>query len=435
MLPLPAILFLLPLGVALIATATARWPRVTVGLGLVAAVVVAILALAAGRGVDGPVVSEWVVAGRVFELSRFTARTLGLLSLGTAVLFGWGWLRRAPRALVPGGLAALSFLAAALMVRPFAFGAVFLLAAVAAVVPALYDGRPAASRAAWLAFLAAALALPLLIGAGWLLDAGQAQSETATTALLPAALLLLGGFPFFVWVSAVARAAPLSAVALLLGVVNTGTAVWLAAVLDQFPATRGAAVYQAAVSGSALLSAAIGAFLVWRATGWREWLAGLLVVDAGLQVAALLAPGTPAVLAVGGLGRLLALLVIMTVVGEASAIPGRWSRWRSVAAAYGGLALLGLPLTLAFAGRWAAMIALAGYSPFVAALVLVAVGLAAAAAVRFAMSPDADGAPPAAAAGPTAATLTATLLLITALLMGLLSPLLLQFLARLATGT
>jgi hypothetical protein len=435
MLPLPAILLVLPLGVALIATATARWPRVTVGLGLVAAVVIALLALTAGRGVDGPVVSEWVVAGRAFELSRFTARTLALLSLGTAVLFGWGWLRPAPWALVPGGLAALSFMAAALMVRPFSFGAVFLLAAVASVLPALYDGRLAASRAAWLAFLAVALALPVLIGAGWLLDAGQAQSETAATALLLAALLLLGGFPFFVWISAVARAAPLPAMALLLGVVNTGTAVWLAAVLDQFPATRGAAVYQAAVAGSVLLSAAIGAFLIWRAAGWREWLAGLLVVDAGLQVAALLAPGTTtAVMAVGGLGRLLGLLVFMTVVSESVAVPGHWRGWRSVPAAYSGLALLGLPLTLAFAGRWATVTALAGYSAFVAALVLVAVGIAAAAAVRFAMSyAPAEGRVPVAATG-RAATLTAGLLLITALLMGLLSPLLLQFLARLATG-
>jgi NADH:ubiquinone oxidoreductase subunit 4 (subunit M) len=135
--------------------------------------------------------------------------------------------------------------------------------------------------------------------------------------------------------------------------------------------------------------------------------------------------------AAGGLGRLLALLVIMTVVGESAATPGRWGGWRSAAAAYGGLALLGLPLTLAFAGRWATVIALTGYSPLVAALVLVAVGLAATAAVRFVMGREsADGTAPVAAA----ATLTAALLLITALLMGLLSPLLLQFFARLATG-
>lgn len=436
-LPLPALLIALPLALALVATVVGRWPRVVVVVGTVSALAVALAALLVAGGDEGSLSATWTVLGRSLELTQFSAHFLALLAVGTAFLFALQWNRPGAEALVPGGLAGLAFLAAALMARPFAFGAVFLLAATAVTMPALYGRRPGAAAAAWRAFLAVALALPLLIAAGWLLDAGQAQSDAAAISLMLATLLLLGGFPFYVWINGIARTAPLPALVLLLGVVAGGAAVWLAEVLALFP-LGGAPVYQVALIGSALLSLFVGAFGLARlpAEGggqWRDWLAYSLVLDAGLQVAAMVAPGPAvAVVAVGALGRLLALLLLVGLSGWAPA-QGNREAVRRLMMAYAGLMLIGLPLTPAFGARWEVLIALAGQSPLVAALALMAMGVAAVAGVRYALVADW---PPGSLANPVRwnTTIPVTLLVIFALFMGLLSGHLLEYLARLAAG-
>ncbi len=429
---LPILLIAGPLVAALAAVMVGRWPRVAAGLGVVVALGLAILLVAVGRGPE-PVVASWVVAGRAFELSPFNALFLTWLAAGLALLFTLHGYSPGPKALVPGGLAALAFLAAAQMVQPFAFGAVFLLAATAVVVPSLYGGRYTSATEAWRAFLAVALALPLLIAAGWLLDSGQAQSDAAHGVLLFATLLLVGGFPFYVWLSGVARQAPLPAVALLVGVVGAGSAVWLAQVLNQFPVARGSVVFETAVLGSVLLSSLVAAFGLSRAVGWRDWLAYGLVFDAGLQVAALSMPGaaTAAVVAVGVIGRLIVILLLVALAGWA-AETGPAKVWRRILWALAGLGLLGLPLTPLFAARWATFNGLAAQSPLVLGLVLVTLGVAVVSMVRWAMV----GVLPGHAhdqSGTLGAVLVGFIALLT-VLMGLLSPLLLEYLARLVSG-
>lgn len=429
-LPLPALLIALPLALALITTVIGRWPRALVGVGVVSAAGLAVLALAAGSA-D---VATWTVAGRAFELSDFNAQLLAMLWAGVAVLFALQWDRPGVRALVPGGLAALGLLAAALMVQPFVFGAVFLLAAVAVTVPALYGGRYAAANAAWGSFLAIALAVPLFVAAGWLLDAGQAGGDAAEIGLVLATVLLLGGFPFYIWITGIARTAPLPALALMLGMVGGGAAVWLAGVLALYPA-GGATTFQVSLAGSVLLSVSVGAYGLSRATGFRDWLAYGLVIDAGMQIAALTTPGpAPAVVAVGALGRLVALLLLVAVADWAPAPEHTTAvHGRRVMMAFVGLALLGLPLTLSFSARWEALIALASQSPLILALVVLALGVAVAAGVRYALSSDQSAAVGAVTPSRRAA-IPPGLLLIFALFMGLLSPYLLEYLARLSAG-
>lgn len=441
-LALPALLIVWPLALALVAVAVGRWPRPVVVLGTLAALVLALLALMAGRSESGLVVATGEVAGRAFELSRFDARFLALLAAGLAVLFALQWDRAGAPALVAGGLAAWAFVAAALMIQPFAFGAVLLLAAAAVCIPALTGGRFAAASATWVAFLAVGLAVPLLVAAGWLLNAGQAQSEITGTVLLLATLLLLGGFPFYVWVSGLARTASLPALTLLLAVVGGGSAVWLAEVLALFP-VGGATMFRIGLAGSVLLSVAVGAFGLGRGrpepgveagtAGWREWLAYGLVIDAALQVAAMLTPGPAvAVVAVAVLGRLLALLLLAALAGWMPE-QGSWRVGRQVMIAYVGLMLIGLPLTPSFSARWEALVALAGQSPLVVALVVLGLGVATAAGVKQALSGTLLPVAAEARSGRRGAIAPA-ILVILALFMGILSPYLLEYLAKLAAG-
>lgn len=432
-LSLPALLITLPLLMALIARVTGRWPRLATGIGMVGALSMTALALAAGR-VNEPAAADWVVIGRSFELTPFVAQFLAVLAVGLAVLYVLQWVSPGPRALVPGGLAALAFLAAALMIQPFAFGAIFLAAATACVVPSLYNGRFAAAMSSWLAFLAVALAMPLLVAAGWLLDSGQAQGSGAQIALLLASLLLLGGFPFYLWLSGVARSAPMPAMALLIGVVGAAVAVWLAQVLDQFPVVRGSGAFQTGVLGSVLLSSLVAAFGLLRAADWRAWMAYGLVFDAGLQVATLTVPGSmaTAVLATGTISRLLVLLFLVALLDSDTSEPlpttGERVVRQRVMLAFGALALVGVPLTPVFAARWATLPALAGSSPLVLALVLAAMGVAAVAGVRYALRGDLP------LTGSRSGSIASAMLLIIALLMGLAGPLLLDYWMKLVVG-
>lgn len=435
--PLPALLIALPLAVAVITLAIGRWSRIATGLGVATALGIAMLSLVAWRG-EGPVVASWIVAGRAFELTPFIALFLGLLALSVAVLLFLHWVAPGPQSLIAGGLAALAFLAAALMVEPFAFGAVFLAAATAMAVPSLYGGRFTAAAPSWQAFLVVTLAMPMLVAAGWFLDSGQAETGMAVAILLTALLLLLGGFPFYIWISGLAREASLPAVALMLGVVAAGVAVWLAHMLDQFPVVRGSTVFQTAVLGSVAASSLIAAFGLMRATDSRGWLAYGLVFDAGLQVATLTVPMTTAtaVIAAGMIGRLLVLLILVALAGWPG--PKRMqpnansSSGRRIILAYLGLSLLGLPLTPVFAARWATLSALANQSPLALGLVLLALGAAAVAGVRcalFSERPFIETSKDARVAGITAGTL-----LIIALFMGVIGPVLLDYLVKLVSG-
>ncbi|MEZ4515908.1 MAG: hypothetical protein R3C44_03385 [Chloroflexota bacterium] len=432
------LLIVLPLVIALATLVIGRWPAVANGVGIVAALGIALLAFLGSRG-EGPD-AAWVVLGRTFELPPFVAVFISLLAMGLVALFALQWIVPGPRAVVPGGLAALGFLTAALTVQPFAYGAIFLVAAAAVTMPALVGDRSGAATASWRAFVAVTLAMPLLIAAGWMLDSGQAQSNAPLIALLLAALLLLGGFPFYIWISGVAREVPLSALVLLMGIVGAGIYVWLAQVISLFPAVRGSAVFQTAVLGSVLLSGAVAAFGLSRAADWRSWLAYALVVDAGMQVASLLVSGTTviAVAGAGAVGRLIILLLTVGVlawIGEGqdetpSQAPSVWPR---VMAVFAGLALIGLPLTPEFGARWMTLSAMAAQSPLVTALTVAAMGIAATGVVRCALFGTLPLAGSVGQSSRGVKIVTITLFAL-ALLIAFLSPFLLEYFVELVSG-
>jgi len=435
----PLVMLVMPPVAALVALLTRRWRRATAGVGLVAVALLTLLLWLAAPGEGLFADNTLVVYGRALELTPFLRALFLFIYPALGALFVLQWFRPAGRLLIPTALAVLSPLAAALMIEPLALGAAFIVAAAAVVAPALYAGRFANTAATWRYFLMTALALAPALLAGWF-PAGQA---VAWTSLLLATLLLLGGFPFHIWLSGLARRAPAAAVALVLGLAQVGVVVFVLTMLDAAPAARASVEFQTALRWSAALTALLAAFQMSRAANWRELAAGGLLLDAGFLLAAALAPGAAglsialAALAARYLGLLLLALGLRWPGdgrGEFQTRPYGATFLRLALLVYGCLSLVGAPLTPGFGGRWAQLATLAAapgsVAVWAAALLALALGWAALSVLRAAVYP---GPPPAAAGAPAGRgeRALALLLLIVAALLGLLPNALLGYATRL----
>jgi formate hydrogenlyase subunit 3/multisubunit Na+/H+ antiporter MnhD subunit len=433
----PLVMLILPPVAALVALVARRWRRATAGVGLAAVGLLTVLLWLAAPGAGVFADNTLVVYGRELALTPFLRALFLFVYPALGVLFTLQWFRPAGRLLVPAGLAVLSPLAAALMIDPPALGAALLVAVAAVVAPALYAGRFANTIATWRYFLMTALAVAPSLLAGWF-SAGQ---DVAWVSLLLASLLLLGGFPFHIWLSGLARRAPPAAVALVLGVMQVGVAVFVLTMLDATPAARASAEFQSAMRWSAALTGLLAAFLMSRAADWRELAAGALLLDAGFLLVSTLAPGAAGLsIALAALAaRYLSLLLIALGLrwpgdGAGGGLGGFRTRpYRLALLVYGCLSLVGLPLTPGFGGRWAQLAVVAapgGATVWPAALLVAALACAAWSGLRAAVYP---GPAPAAAAPVGRGERTAALaLLALAGLLGLFSNLLLDYATRIA---
>jgi hypothetical protein len=280
---------------------------------------------------------------------------------------------------------------------------VALVVAVALLLPILYGNRPDAAGAAWRYFLLMVVALAPL-----LLTAGAGGAAALPLAPLAVALLLLGGFPFFVGVGGVARTASPAALALALSVAQWAVLAFLLTLLDAVPSARASITFRTAIGWSAALTALIAVWMMGRAVDWRGLVAGATLLDVAFMLAATLAPGIDGLLiALPGLAARYLALALLTLglsappprMAAGLSLPERW--WRVVRPAalwLGLLTLVGLPLTPAFASRWAQTALIgraAGGGP--AAVLTAAVALAAWIALRRAplVSDDLPGSGPA----------------------------------------
>ena len=159
----------------------------------------------------GQTAAEGIIRGNVWLL---LGREIALTeAIRTILLFVYGVLiiTFVITAILPQGyifvtlsLAVLSPLAGALMVRPLVFGAMLLLIA-AGLLALLIQGERAGSTLASFRFFAmVAIAAPLLLVAGWVLETEQAPlMGSVATLTLAAFVILLAGFPFQIWVAPV----------------------------------------------------------------------------------------------------------------------------------------------------------------------------------------------------------------------------------------
>ena len=352
----PVVMLVGPALAAVVTLILRPFRRGQIAAGLVALGLLMLLLVLAAPGVGLLADSTAGFYGRELILTPFARSLFLLIYPALGALFAVAWFRPAGRVFIPAGLAALSPLAAAVMITPPGLGTVLLVAAAAVVTPAVHGGRHEPAGAAWRYFLFTAAAVaPALLAASMPAAGGGA---TGWTYALLAALILLGGFPFYSWATGLGRAGFPATVALVLGLMPIAVVVVVMALLDSAPAARAAAGFQLAVRWSAVLTALIAVLHMSRAGNTHGLVAGAVLFDMAFVLIATLSPGADGLfLALPALiSRMLSLLLIALGAnwrpGDGSP-PGRWPEaLAGLALPYGLLSLIGLPLTAGFGGRW-----------------------------------------------------------------------------------
>lgn len=369
-----------------------RWPLAAAITGGVAALFMGLLAPVGTAG------ESIQLFGGGLSLTQQASSLLRLLYAGAALLFFLSarW-PQGPR-FVPAGLGALALLAATVMVQPFSSGMVTLLAAAAFLAVMVQAGRQGSTLASLRYLTMAALALPFLLVAVWMLGSDQpALTASVGRVLLAGTALLLAGFPFHIWVRPVVDDAPPLVTVFLFTLTPAVTVFLLFNLLQQHPIVIQETAFPAVLRWSGALVAVTGGLLALNAGTLRSLWGCLLLVELGgaLMLVAAGPVGQQAVFAGLGLRFVtllfgavgLILLELDPEPGERRAGASRRKRWAWVLFGYGALSLVGLPLTPGFLARWPAVTVsfwpvAGGASLWPAAFLLIGMALAAAGLLR-----------------------------------------------------
>jgi NADH-quinone oxidoreductase subunit N len=294
--------------------------------------------------------------------------------------------------LFPMGLALLSLLSGALLIRPFIYAALLIEIAAAFSVFALQAEGELPTRGGLRYLTFTTLALPGWLVTHWLLDRyALTPDETgllsmAATLLAISFAFLLGVVPFHTWVTAVASdSVPLAGAFVL--TTGTGT-IWflLLDFLETYPWLSSYPPFESIVFTAGWVMIVVGGLLALAQRRLGPLMGYAALLDSG---AALIALGMNSKL--GLMLTLLSLFVrpfglsLMAVgLSGLRARSGGDDRfdtlrgvgwqvpWSTAALVVGGLSMAGLPVSAGFVWRWALCRALAPSSPGSAVLVLLA---------------------------------------------------------------
>lgn len=406
----------LPLLAALGAWSLRRWPRAVLLTGLATTLILWLLlfVMPVEVGRPPPVAAAAVTTtesaatqvapflfGRVAELTPGVRSLLLWLYPALALVFLLAWLQQEATAVIPSTLGAMSFLSGAFLVEPTSLGIILLIGVAVMLLPVM-NGRtstqhPNAAAAGLRYLLFTTLAVPPLLLVNWLVESGQGAQSSALFGFLLASLMLLGGFPFSVWVTAVTRQAFLAALPLTLALIQTGIVIFLLTILNTAPPLGRGEPFQQLLQWSAAATALLAALLLQRAADWREVIGRLVLLDMGLLLLALAVPNPDTIQAALWLlaGRFASLLLACTglslwqrqgATGGFAPDPdnGRRAPWSIALLIYGCLSLLGLPLTPGFSGHWLVLTQATSATPipWLTAAIFLALALAALALLR-----------------------------------------------------
>jgi formate hydrogenlyase subunit 3/multisubunit Na+/H+ antiporter MnhD subunit len=396
----PLLLLILPMAMAGIVYILLRWTSVSallaVGTALVLGFAVVTLPLDqpvrfwGGRQIAmGEAVTFF---GRELVLGQADREAMAFLFFASAGVYFLAW-RFAPHSLLfPMGLALLSLLSGALLIRPLIYAALLIEISAALSVFALQSEGGEATRGGLRYLTFTTLALPGLLVTHWLLERyALTPDETgllgmAATLLALSFALLLGVVPFHTWVPAVASdSVPLAGTFVL--TVGNG-AVWflLLDFLETYPWLSSHPRFESLTFAAGLAMIVVGGLL---APSQRRL--GLLI-----GYAALIDSGA-ALIALGMNSRLGLTLVILSLLvrpfglilvsaglsglrarnggdDDFDALSGLGWRapWSTAALVFGGLSVAGLPVSAGFVWRWSLCRALAPSSPGAALFLLLA---------------------------------------------------------------
>ncbi len=373
--PAPIFFLIIPVILAILTYLFRRWSIVITLIGMIAVGGLAFftwLVNQPGVAFNLQFLSKaWLVYGHPFILADQTRTVLIFVYLAMGFIYLLSLFLPHSSSFIPFSLLVLSPMAAALMVQPFEFGAVLLLIAVA-ISTVLIQGERAGSTLASMRYISiTALAVPLLLTAGWMLRVDQAgYLSTIAFLILAAFLILLISFPFSIWVSPAVNESQSLIPAVIMGLLNLMVVVFVLQMLVATPFIFGSYQFLNLVRSSGIATLVIACILVLIAQSFDQLLAYILLLDIGTTVLALGFGGRFA------LQAMLTLLVLRTIgliiagvglgfirdqlAGQA-ADQNTVTGWAGLARRapfgvalfiYGSLSLAGAPLTPGFIGRW-----------------------------------------------------------------------------------
>ncbi len=404
----PIALILLPLIMAGTVLTFSRWRSLTALLSTGAALVLGIATLTIPQEQPVRVWGEFYIMpgapvsllGRDLVLESNDRTAFAVLFLTSALIFFMAWRSHSRSLLIPVGWVLLSLSAGILLIQPFVYAALFLEIAVVLSIFMLQSEEGPVTRGGMRYLIFSTMALPGLLVTHWLLERYAATPDeiellsTSATLLAISFALILGVVPFHSWIPALFGDSPPLAGVFVLTVF--GNTVWFLLLeflkayswlsshpsLDSIALTVGLIL---ALVGGTLAPAqrrlsplvGYGALLengmMFIALGMRNQ-TGLALLFLALVTRSL------------GLG-----LMALGLDGMRACSDGRddlealrgagWKApWSTLAFAFGGLSVAGLPLGAGFAWRWSLYRTLAGSDPGTMVLLLltsagVAVGL------------------------------------------------------------
>ncbi len=391
----PLFLIFAPLVLGTIALLLRRWRRVAIlfGVGSILILVIGLIQISidGGRGALGT--DRWLVFGREIALSEAIWWTLFTTYFVMGVLFLISFVFTQSTIFIPIGIALLSPLAAALMVRPFVFGAILLLVAASAVALLIQGERAGSTLASWRYLAIYALAPPLLLVAGWMLETGQIHLLRTVPALFSMAfIILLAGFPFHIWVAPASTETDSIVLVVVLGLVQLIVIFFCINLLRSNPIVLRSSQFSLLLRSSGIITLLLASILALTAPSVRSLIGYLIMIDIGSTIYALAIPGD------GGLELSVKLILLRTVSliliaaglsminqikkekeGNRSTTLSEQSLYRGVGRTYplaaiiliyGALSMIGAPLTPGFSGKWA-LVSLASQQSTQGAIIIV----------------------------------------------------------------
>ncbi|WP_420629998.1 proton-conducting transporter membrane subunit [Candidatus Leptofilum sp.] len=352
-----------------------------------------------GVGVSGTAVIFW---NQPMLLTPDNHALLLTMLAGLFILFSLAIIFPSGDWFVAGGLVGFAFLAASLLAQTFAVAMGLLLLAIGSLALAVQSGQAGSVRGSFRYLLAGLLAVPLLLIANWQLEAQPLDWQLPLSQLVAiAALLLLAGFPFHIWLQTVVNEAKPLPLVLVAGWAPIVPLTLLFQALTIRPNLTDATFRQLIMLSGGLTLLVAGVLAV-TAVHLRRAIGNILLLDMALTILTLLLPTslgreTAVTLQIGRFGSLLlvaggwVLLQRHQPVLPMDRLPKGFGRQSPLSVALLGVglfSLLGLPFTVGFAGHWQLLTAVAeqanlGNLPWwLPALALLGLGLGAAGILR-----------------------------------------------------
>ncbi len=315
-----------------------RWQRVT-AIGGTLFTLALILAMRISEN------EAWIMWKRPFALTEEHRTMFTLMLAGTAILFALSSVIETERAFVPLGLLAFSPTAAAITVHSKQFAPLFLLltfATLAAIAQNDEDADNAAARY----LLVGVIAMPALLLVGTM-----GAGTTSLWLLLLATAVLSAAFPFIAWVRPLMREMSSLTAVYLFAIGQLGITVVLLSLLQEQSALLNTPIFINELRWGGGITALLGGLTALSPrSSSKEMLGSLLLVSIGIMAWGFSLPLALETAVWVHIGRFAGLL--FATVGLHSATVSHFKKTATGLFAYGGLTLLGFPLTAGFVGQW-----------------------------------------------------------------------------------